>query len=83
MSPSAYTPTLSSTLPIHGIVARVMGIRIPEDLREVLQYEADLAGVSLSQYLREAGLMRAYYARGERGEDRDALAAIERLMKGD
>jgi hypothetical protein len=82
MSPSRYAPQPSPPAPIHGIVAKVMGIRIPDDLREILQYEADLAGVSLSQYLREAGLMRAFYARGERGEDRAELAKIEKLLKG-
>lgn len=58
-------------------------IRLSDQVREVLQEEADYEGVSLSQYIREAALMRAWYSRGERGENAAEVRQLEQLLRRD
>ena len=56
---------------------RVTTVRFGADLWRLLEAEAKLAGVSVSQYIREAALARASAAVALRGEDPLArLAAV-------
>ena len=48
---------------------RVSAIRFGTDLWQILESEAARVGVSVSQYVREAALMRAAAAATARGED--------------
>jgi hypothetical protein len=57
---------------------RVTAIRIGGDLWQVLEAEAAMVGVSVSQYIREAALARAAAAAAARGED-----VLELLGKAD
>jgi hypothetical protein len=52
---------------------RVTAIRVGRDLWSLLEKEAALVGVSVSQYIREAALARASGAAAVRGEDPTAL----------
>jgi len=54
---------------------RVSAIRFGTDLWQVLEIEAAAVGVSVSQYVREAALMRAAAAATARGEDPFQLLA--------
>lgn len=54
---------------------KVTTVRFGRDLWELLEAEAELAGVSVSQYIREAALARASAAAGARGQDPVALLA--------
>jgi hypothetical protein len=47
---------------------KVTTIRMGEDLWKLLENEANHAGVSVSQYIREAALARAAYSAGTRAE---------------
>lgn len=47
---------------------RTTTMRFPADLWRVLEYEARLSGVSVSQYVREAALARAAAAAAARGD---------------
>jgi hypothetical protein len=47
---------------------RVTTVRFSEDLWELLEREAALGGISVSQYIREAALARAVAAAAVRGE---------------
>ena len=47
---------------------KVTTIRVGEDLWALLESEAQHAGVSVSQYIREAALARAAFAAGTRAE---------------
>lgn len=55
---------------------RVAAIRVGPDLWRLLEAEASLVGVSVSQYVREAGLARASAAAAARGEDTFELLAL-------
>jgi hypothetical protein len=55
------------------VAMRVTAIRIGPDVWRVLDAEAARAGVSVSQYMREAALARAAAAAAARGEDPLAL----------
>jgi uncharacterized protein (DUF1778 family) len=52
-------------------------LRIGEDLRALLEMEAARAGVSVSQYIREAALARAAASAGARGD-----APFELIVEG-
>jgi len=54
---------------------RVSAIRFGTDLWQILETEAARVGVSASQYVREAALMRAAAAAAARGEDLFQLLA--------
>jgi hypothetical protein len=60
---------------------KVTTLRFGEDLWTLLEQEAALAGVSVSQYVREAALARAAAAAGARGESPyDGLARSAREL---
>jgi hypothetical protein len=54
---------------------RVTTVRISEDLWDLLAREAQLGGVSVSQYVREAALARAVASAAVRGEEPFELLA--------
>src|SRR3954451_169412 len=55
---------------------KVTTVRFGTDLWELLEQEAGLTGVSVSQYIREAALARAAFAAGSRaGAPAELLAA--------
>jgi hypothetical protein len=54
---------------------KITTVRFGTDLWRMLEQEAALAGVSVSQYIREAALARASAAAAARGEDPLALLA--------
>ena len=54
---------------------KVTTIRLGTDLWRLLEHEAEQAGVSVSQFIREAALARACAAVASRGEDPFALLA--------
>src|SRR5438034_5337169 len=56
---------------------KVTTLRLGSDLYDLLEREAELAGVSVSQYIREAALARAAAATGARGE-----SPFEKLVLG-
>jgi uncharacterized protein (DUF1778 family) len=56
---------------------KVTTLRLGTDLYDLLEHEAELAGVSVSQYIREAALARAAAASGARGE-----SPFEKLVRG-
>lgn len=58
-----------------GTTMRVTAIRVGADLWRLLEAEAARVGVSVSQYVREAALMRAAAAATARGEDAFTLLA--------
>jgi hypothetical protein len=60
---------MSNIKAARGTAMRVSAIRFGADLWRVLEAEAARAGVSVSQYVREAALARASAAAAARGED--------------
>jgi mobilization protein NikA len=54
---------------------KVTTVRFGEDLWALLESEAERAGVSVSQYIREAALARAAFAAGSRAEAPSELLA--------
>jgi hypothetical protein len=74
-------PMHESSVPFDDMAMKPTAVRLSDEIRKVLQEEADYEGISLSQYLREAALMRAWYARGARGEDGEALRELEKLLR--
>jgi hypothetical protein len=58
-----------------GTAMRVTTVRFGEDLWRLLETEAASAGMSVSQYIREATLARAAAAAAVRGQDPMALLA--------
>jgi hypothetical protein len=54
---------------------RVTTVRFGEDLWKLLHSESQRAGVSVSQYIREAALARAAFAAGSRAEAPQELLA--------
>jgi hypothetical protein len=63
---------------------KVTTVRLGADLWALLDAEADRAGVSVSQYMREAALARAAFAAGARDDAPDVLLAAwaETLLRG-
>ena len=62
---------------------KVTTVRFGRDLWTLLEREAEQAGVSVSQYVREAALARAAASAGTRGEiPFDALASSAREVAG-
>ncbi len=59
---------------------RVSAIRVGVDLWRLLEAEAALVGVSVSQYVREAALARACAAAAARGED--PIELLARVVPG-
>src|SRR4051794_3403695 len=62
---------------------KVTTVRFSEDLWATIQAEAELAGLSASQFIREAALARAAAAAGARGEtafDADPLRELARAV---
>jgi hypothetical protein len=47
---------------------RATTVRFPEEVYELVERETDLAGISISQYIREATLARLAFSAGRRGE---------------
>src|SRR6478609_1386320 len=66
MSDSLYV--LPSTMPHVSSAMKVTTVRFGTDLWALLEHEAELAGVSVSQYIREAALTRATASAVARGE---------------
>lgn len=60
---------MSSAKTRAGVAMKVTAIRVGPDLWRLLEREAARAGVSVSQYVREAALARAAAAANARGED--------------
>ena len=54
-------------------------VRFGSDLWADLEREADLVGVSVAQFVRDAAAARVHYAAGRRGDERlaDALEHVE------
>lgn len=70
-------------LPPYNNHMKVTTVRFGQDLWRLLEREAELAGVSVSQYVREAALARAAASAGTRGEiPFDALASSAREVAG-
>jgi hypothetical protein len=63
-------------LPTYNCHVKVTTVRFGQDLWSLLEREAEHAGVSVSQYVREAALARAAASAGTRGEIPFAALAL-------
>jgi hypothetical protein len=54
-------------------------VRFGRDLWEALEEEAELAGVSVAQFIREAAVARVGYAAAARGDEKWARAMAEAI----
>jgi hypothetical protein len=61
---------------------KVTTVRFSDELWATIQAEAELAGVSASQFIREAALARAAAAAGARGEVPFDAAPVRQLSPG-
>jgi hypothetical protein len=48
---------------------RATTVRFPAEIYELVERETELAGISISQYIREATLARLAFSAGRRGEE--------------
>ena len=60
----------------HKMPMRATTVRFSEDLRRLLEREAEREGVSAAQFIRDASVMRAAYAMGRRGDPAFEAAAL-------
>jgi len=61
---------------------KVTTVRFSDELWATIQAEAELAGVSASQFIREAALARAAAAAGARGEVSFDVTPVRQLSRG-
>jgi hypothetical protein len=58
---------------------KIVSIRMSEDIWEAVQDEALRAGISASEFIREAAIIRMAYRWGARGGDDDVIARLRAL----
>jgi hypothetical protein len=58
---------------------KIVSIRMSEDIWEAIQDEGFRLGVSASEFIREAALIRMAYRWGARGGDDEIIARLRKL----